>query len=353
MAKFSRFVQEAATRSLLSVTKLENGQLEIDLPGGGSVDVRGKRPEAAALAPPAADTVADEAGSRPRRGRRGRGGRGRADRPPRELQETINASLVPNEGNSRAHIPSAPESAPVPDRVAVATLLPVGSVGSSLLTGLGQSGIRLTRTEAFDVVRRAVASLTEGDAPVRASAVRARVHELLGHDSESLEERMFIRILKDAHDSGIVDLRRRGDDFDVARASEPESVATQSSRAEEAAKPAVAPPVPGPRIGMGPRGGSRTRGLAGAPPPELLMIGVVQEPRGADQRAAAEPAEVEPTVAHAPRKSARKKGPAAEDGGEHAGAREPASPGTRAARGSAPKKGGARTRKAPKATAEP
>ncbi|HTQ10084.1 MAG TPA: NYN domain-containing protein, partial [Fimbriimonadaceae bacterium] len=45
MAKFSRFVQEAATRSLLSVTKLENGQLEIDLPGGGSVDVRGKRPE--------------------------------------------------------------------------------------------------------------------------------------------------------------------------------------------------------------------------------------------------------------------------------------------------------------------
>src|SRR5438270_841826 len=34
MSKFSRFVQDAATRGLLSVAKLENGQLEIDLPAG-------------------------------------------------------------------------------------------------------------------------------------------------------------------------------------------------------------------------------------------------------------------------------------------------------------------------------
>src|SRR5689334_24990002 len=37
MSKFSRFVQEAAQRGLLSVTKLENGQLEIGLPQGGAV----------------------------------------------------------------------------------------------------------------------------------------------------------------------------------------------------------------------------------------------------------------------------------------------------------------------------
>jgi hypothetical protein len=101
---------------------------------------------------------------------------------------------------------------------------------------------------------------------------------LLGRDSESLDERMFIRILKDAHDNGVIDLRRRGDDFDVARAAEPESVAAQSTRAEEAATPVQAPVAPGPRIGMGPRGGSRTRGRLGAPPPELLTIGIVGEP---------------------------------------------------------------------------
>ena len=33
MSKFSRFCQEAAQRGLLSVTKLENGQLEVDVPG--------------------------------------------------------------------------------------------------------------------------------------------------------------------------------------------------------------------------------------------------------------------------------------------------------------------------------
>src|SRR5581483_12013880 len=33
ISKFSRFCQEAAQRGLLTVTKLENGQLEVDLPG--------------------------------------------------------------------------------------------------------------------------------------------------------------------------------------------------------------------------------------------------------------------------------------------------------------------------------
>jgi hypothetical protein len=56
--------------------------------------------------------------------------------------------------------------------------------------------------------------------PLRASDVRARARQLLGRDSESLSDRMFVRILKDAHDEGIIDLRRRGNDFEVARAAE-------------------------------------------------------------------------------------------------------------------------------------
>jgi hypothetical protein len=91
---------------------------------------------------------------------------------------------------------------------------------------------------------------------------------------------MFIRILKDAHDSGVVDLRRRGDDFEVARAAEALPVADQVARADAA----TAPPRPSlgaqaPRLGMGPRGsGARGRGRAEGPPPELLSVGVVDEP---------------------------------------------------------------------------
>src|SRR5215831_17415559 len=78
ISKFSRFCQEAAQRGLLTVTKLENGQLEVDLPSGPPVAA----PAAAvkAVAPVVTDsgetTVAAEERSS-RRGRRGRAGRGR------------------------------------------------------------------------------------------------------------------------------------------------------------------------------------------------------------------------------------------------------------------------------------
>jgi hypothetical protein len=147
---------------------------------------------------------------------------------------------------------------------------------------IGASGERLTRNEAFDVVRRAVETLTTDDEDAtRASAVRQRAREILGRDSESLNERMFIRILKDAHDAGVVDLRRRGDDFEVARAAEAVPVSEQVARADAASAPSrpVASPV-APRLGMGPRGagGGRGRTRLEGPPPELLTLGIVEEP---------------------------------------------------------------------------
>ncbi|MEP6991133.1 MAG: hypothetical protein ABJA80_09410, partial [bacterium] len=83
MAKFSRFVQDAVQRGLLSATKLENGQLEIGLPSGAKGDARAAEnaaaDEAARTEGPAA--APDKAsGTRGRRGRRGRG-RDRDDRP--------------------------------------------------------------------------------------------------------------------------------------------------------------------------------------------------------------------------------------------------------------------------------
>jgi hypothetical protein len=146
---------------------------------------------------------------------------------------------------------------------------------------IGAAGERLTRTEAFDLVRRATEALVTGDSAASARSVRRRAWELLGRDSESLSERNFNRILKDAHDADVIDLRRRGDDFEVAALSAP-PVAEQveaEQRALVPVPPASAPVAP---RGMGPRGaGPGRRGGPvgrGAPPPDLLMVGVVDMP---------------------------------------------------------------------------
>src|ERR1043166_9466848 len=133
MPSFSRFVQEAANRNLVSVNKLENGQLEVDVPAGGAVvEARPPRQEAAA------ETPQEE--SRPRRGRRGRGGRGRdRDREPRAEAPATSA------GTAGGTPERTPEATPVAAHAPVA-----------VSDGMGQSGERLTRQEAFDLVRKAV-----------------------------------------------------------------------------------------------------------------------------------------------------------------------------------------------------
>ncbi|HEY6220795.1 MAG TPA: NYN domain-containing protein, partial [Gemmatimonadaceae bacterium] len=221
MSKFSRFVQEAANRSLLAINKLENGQLEVDIGSGAAVEPRPT--EQTTVARP--EATADE--PRSRRGRRGRGGRGR-DREPRPEQAATPAAPAAVEPH---HAPSTPHAAPGAD-------------------GIGASGERLTRQEAFDLVRKTVAALSRNDAAVRASDVRREAREQLGRDSESLNDRMFIRILKDAHDTGVIDLRRRGDDFEVAPAAAADSVADQLAKAAAATAPPPAPSMPAPRVGM-------------------------------------------------------------------------------------------------------
>ena len=93
---------------------------------------------------------------------------------------------------------------------------------------------------------------------------------------------MFIRILKDAHDGDVVDLRRRGDDFEVAVAAQAAPVAEQLNRAAAATSPTARPAAPpGSARGMGPRGaGARGRGPLGRTaelPADLLLLGVVEE----------------------------------------------------------------------------
>jgi uncharacterized LabA/DUF88 family protein len=259
IAKFSRFCQEAAAKGLLSFRKLDSGQLEVDVAGSFSSDA--PSPSDAPAAP------AEERAS----GRRRRGGRGRSRG---------------GRGHARGPEDSAPpEAAEQPVPVVVHA------------DAVGVSGERLTRVEAFDLIQRSVAALVEGDDTASASAVRHRARSVLARDSESLSERNFGRILKDAHDAGIVDMRRSGEDFVVARAPMAPRV-DDIAPAAESSRPAAA------MAPLGLRGrGRASRARLSAIPPELLSIGFVEtppaanndgdepEPKPARRRAKAAPAE--------------------------------------------------------------
>src|SRR5215218_3359529 len=271
MAKFSRFVQEAAGRGLLTTTRLENGQLEVGPPSEprAGAATPAAAPERPAEEHPRRDEAerGEERDGRGRRGRRGRGrDRDREGREPRVAREE--AAAAPAEAAAeprepRRERPREEERAAVPPR---------GEVGLS--------GERLTRDEAFELVRRAVESLVQGDDAARATDVRRRAFELLGRDSESLSERYFGRILRDAHDADVIDLRRRGDDFEVGRVAEVAPVTEQLNRAAAAQHtPAPAGTAPVPR-GMGRRGLPAGRGRGpgrpgAAPPADLFSVGVV------------------------------------------------------------------------------
>jgi uncharacterized LabA/DUF88 family protein len=391
-SKFSKFVSDASEKSLLTITKLENGQLEVG-PGSGA--------PAAATAGAAPRRVAapvEENGSREDRGRRGRrGGRGRGrdreergERPERDASSVLPAADgTPAAAGAReqdaevetdldVESPSASAAPPVqraepaqrpdrtprhstprpeaPPRTTVTARVepapraqsprderPPRSEGAARAEvaprgDIGLTGERLTRQEAFDLVRRATAALVSGDDATPSREVRAKAFELLGRDSESLSERNFERILRDAHDQEVIDLRRRGSDFEVAFPAAVAPVAEQLNRAaaaHTAAVAAAAPVVaPTPR-GMGhrsaPARGGRPagRGSLASPPPELLMIGVVEDltptpssssaPAVEASISSAEPAAVskaakEPKVAakdKAPRGRAKAKSPTA------------------------------------------
>ena len=269
MAKFSRFAQEAAQRGLIRVTKLENGQMEVDIADGqaaASTSTSSGSEAAPRLAVDRGTETAEESAAR--RSRRGRGGRGRGrEREPRGTSEATTSSVTPAEGT--AHFSpsldepvSAPpaERAPAPAARAAAEPEMVGE--------------RLTRDEALTLLKKAVAELTTSeDKPVPASAVRRKARELLGRDSETLDERFFLRILRDAHDADVIDLRKRGDDFEVAPASAVASVSEQLAAAAPAAEPSQSARSAANAASL--RRGMRGRGRGGEMPPELMNLGVI------------------------------------------------------------------------------
>ncbi len=283
-SRFSKFVLEAGQKGKLQVTKLDNGQFEVAPVG------------AAAAAPTPA----------PRGGRGGQGGRaghegqeGREGRDGREGQD----------GARRGRGRGRGRRGETAERPAAAAAAAAGEGAPAQPAGLSLA-------RAFQLMSEALA---EFRGPVGQGPLRLRMVAMHGREDPLLEESRFGRLLRQANDAEVADVRQVGDDeLEVTGRRRPDARAAQAQRgaaAERAvaaepaertpsaaaeapvAKPvAAAPPEPreaGPRMGVrfrrGSRGPSQTR--------EFPLIGVVrsevpaESPATSAEAAAASPAE--------------------------------------------------------------
>jgi uncharacterized protein (TIGR00288 family) len=307
--RFSKFVVEAGQKGVVQVTKLDNGQYEVAAPAGAAAAAGGA---VAPVRPPreGQETPRDENG---RRGR-SRRGRGRERGPARERTEE-----PVREGGREP----APPRARVTDGA-------------------------LTLARAFQVMTQA---LTELRAPVPHDALRLRMVAMHGREDPLLEPGRFSRLLRQANDAEVADVRKVGeDDYEVsphrtstvpaiaAAAASNAAAGAPAPTAESAEVPvgalAEAAPEAGPRDN-GQRQGLRfRRGSRGSlRPGEIPLIGVVQmeAPMAAEPVATAAEAEAPPLDApprrpartRAPRKKAATKVAAGPAPGEDQGAEAP------------------------------
>lgn len=172
-SRFSRFVTEAATKGLIAVTRLENGQYEVARTGAPAAVA------SATAAPVSAPEEAGEGASGRRRPSRGRRGRGRAGDEERR----------PADGERAAAAPTA--------RPTSAQRTPGG----------------LSLASAFHLLTRALGEL---DLPAPEAALRTRMRDLHGSEDPLLQEDRFTRLLRQANDAEVADVRRTPDDsFEV------------------------------------------------------------------------------------------------------------------------------------------
>jgi uncharacterized protein (TIGR00288 family) len=230
--RFSKFVTEAANRGLIQLTKLENGQFEISAVGAAPAKGDRQSSRSAAQEKPA-ETPREERGASRRRGRRGRG---------RERER---------EGAAAESTPAEP-----PARRAA--------------TGL-------TLARAFQLMTEA---LTEFRGPATHEQLRSRMVAMLGKEDELLDPERFPRLLRQANDAEVADVRSAGDnEYEISlhrrpayRASEPAAPAVSEENGAAAPEPAPEPAAPAARRGVRFRRGSR----APSRPAEVPLVGVVK-----------------------------------------------------------------------------
>ena len=268
-SRFSKFVVEAGQKGLLQVSKLENGQYEVAPAKAGAPARQAKAPAAEAAARPG-EPARREDGRGRRRGR----GRGRG----REREEGAEATPAAAPAGGREPAPAArTESLPL--------------------------------ARAFQLMSEALLELggTASD-----DQLRARMAALHGREDPLLESPRFARLLRQANDAEVADVRKVGDDayeITLSRrggAAAPAAAARPAAQNGSAAAPAVEGTAAVARPGVRFRRGSR----APSRPGELSLVGVVsmEAPSGdeATAAAAAEPATPDaPADARPVRKSAK------------------------------------------------
>jgi uncharacterized protein (TIGR00288 family) len=311
--RFSKFVIEAGQKGVVLVNKLENGQFEVaparaagssDTPAVPAQAQRGRNGAEAAR----------EDGSRRGRGRRGRG---------RDRER-------PSEG---ARDQSAPQQ-PIRD--------------------LRAGGLTLAR--AFQLMTQALSELRT---PVGHEALRLRMVAMYGREDSLLDASRFPRLLRQANDAEVADVRKVGDDeYEIsphhaaAGSALPSSAPPSSAVSEETGEHAAAVSSPaelpgtrdnGQRLGLRFRRGSRGPVRQG----EIPLVGVVQidvpQPEASPQE---EPtAEAPPPPSRAKRPRTRRAPPKKATAGVASEKGE--SPATEAEASPAPKRPRGRTRKRP------
>jgi uncharacterized protein (TIGR00288 family) len=243
--RFSKFVTEAGTRGLLRVAKLDNGQFEV-------------APAEHAAPAPAKKAAAVEAERENGKGRRGRGrGRGR----PRE-----GTSVAPSSRTTAAPPPHRRTAAPP---------------HSGRTTEPAHAGA-LALAAAFELMSRALGELPT---PVSGETLRARMAALHGKEDQLLEPGRFSRLLRQANDAEIADVRKVGEDsYEITPhrtqlalsgalpVSASQATPPESPVLDGAGPDSNRPSSPGRTAALRFRRGSRVL----VRPPELPLVGVVQ-----------------------------------------------------------------------------
>ena len=256
-SKFSKFLSEAASRNLVTLRKMENGQYEVHPPGSRE----------------------SEAG-------RGRGGparrseardRGRGEKGPRERASAVEPK---------------PEEAPVPDEAA-----PEPGDEMEPATQEKEEGDPLRA--AYGLLLQAYDKITDGkkEGPVRDSDLKRKMLEMdPSFDEGELGFSKFSRFLRQAHDHEIIDLQKRDEGtYQVSLPGRTPEAATEAApRAHAGSMPGPQPGKEAPRSepeekvdsarhggrtegwGLGVRRGERAQKKEKEGPPPILEGQVIQ-----------------------------------------------------------------------------
>jgi uncharacterized protein (TIGR00288 family) len=252
--RFSKFVLEAGQKGILQLTKLDNGQYEVG-PGTVAAPISAPVPRPRQSADQVREDLASSGarGGREDGGRRGRGRRGRGGRERTGARDGAGRGRVPEASREEA------AQRPVRDERA--------------------EGI-LTLARAFQLMSQA---LSEFRSPVGQEALRLRMVAMHGREDPLLDASRFPRLLRQANDAEVADVRKVGDDdYEITMQRQPSRPMLPATPREEpqevvpdgeaAAEPATSGTREnGQRLGLRFRRGSRGPTRAA----EIPLIGVV------------------------------------------------------------------------------